>query len=145
MDSGLPDKLDLRVVTPTGELVNQTVDELVAPGAEGYFGVRPGHTPLLATLGIGELSYRTGEQWQSLTCFSGFCEVLPGRVTVLAEIGERAEDIDLGRAEAERDRALTRLRAISAEAEYAEARSSYDRAVTRIGVARRKRDIGPGL
>ena len=73
----LPEKLDLEIVTPEGLLLHEDVDELIAPGKEGYFGVRPGHTPLFASLGVGALSYRTGEEWHDLTCFWGFCEVLP--------------------------------------------------------------------
>ena len=115
---GLPPNLTLEVVTPEGLLLRETVDEVIAPGAEGYFGVRPGHTPFLATLGLGELSYRIGSLWQYLTCFWGFCEVLPAHVSVLAEIGERAENIDQARAEAAKARCETQMKAIRAEADY---------------------------
>ncbi len=80
----LPAKILLEIVTPEGLLLHDQVAELIAPGADGYFGVRPGHTPLLASLGMGELAYRKGEEWRRLTCFSGWCEVLPDRVNVLA-------------------------------------------------------------
>jgi len=90
----LPTKIVLEVVTPQGLLLREEVDEVIAPGEDGYFGVRPGHTPFLSTLGLGEISYRRGGQWLHLTCFWGFCEVLPDRVNVLAEMGERPEDID---------------------------------------------------
>ncbi len=86
----LPQSLELEIVTPEGLLLREAVDELIAPGERGYFGVRPGHTPLLATLGMGELKYRRGGAWHRLTCFWGFCEVLPDRVNILAETGERA-------------------------------------------------------
>ncbi len=86
----LPSKLALEIVTPEGLLLRDEVEEVIAPGEQGYFGVRPGHTPLMATLGIGELSYRKQDGWHRLTCFSGWCEVLPDRVNVLADIGERA-------------------------------------------------------
>src|SRR5688500_1821694 len=108
----LPTNITLEVVTPEGLLLRETVDEVIAPGSEGYFGVRPGHTPMLATLGLGEISYRQGGTWQHLTCFWGFCEVLPDRVNVLAQMGERAEDIDPARAEAARERAAERMKAI---------------------------------
>jgi F-type H+-transporting ATPase subunit epsilon len=114
------------------------VDELIAPGSEGYFGVRPGHTPMLASLGVGEISYRQGPTWQYLTCFWGFCEVLPDRVNVLAEIGERAEDIDVSRAEAARARAAERMKAIREEAGFEEAHQAYMRALTRLAVGRRR-------
>jgi F-type H+-transporting ATPase subunit epsilon len=135
----LPTSLALEIVTPEGLLLRDEVDEVIAPGGEGYFGVRPGHTPLLATLGLGELSYRKQGAWRRLTCFSGWCEVLPDRVNVLAEMGERAEDIDVGRAEQALRRAGERLRAIKDEQGYAEVHLAYVRAVTRLSVARRER------
>ena len=135
----LPTTIVLEIVTPEGLLLRDEVDELVAPGSDGYFGVRPGHTPLLATLGLGELSYRKGQAWKRLSCFSGWCEVLPDRVNVLAEIGERAEDIDVGRAEQALRRAEERLKMIRDEEGYAGAHLAYVRAVTRLAVARRER------
>jgi F-type H+-transporting ATPase subunit epsilon len=126
-------------VTPEGLLLRDEVDEVIAPGEEGYFGVRPGHTPLMATLGAGELSYRKQGAWRRLTCFSGWCEVLPDRVNVLADIGERAADIDVGRAEQARNRAEERMKAIRDEAGYGEAHDAYVRAVTRLAVARKER------
>src|SRR6185436_19435493 len=95
----LPTKLTLEVVTPEGLLLREEVDEVIAPGELGYFGVLPGHAPFLSTLGVGEIMYRRGKEKNLLTCFWGFCEVLPDRVGILAEVGERAEDIDPARAE----------------------------------------------
>jgi F-type H+-transporting ATPase subunit epsilon len=135
----LPTALSLEIVTPEGLLLRDEVDEVVAPGSEGYFGVRPGHTPMLATLGLGELSYRRQGSWRRITCFSGWCEVLPDRVNVLAELGERAEDIDVDRAEQAMKRAAERLRAIKDEEGYSEVHTAYVRAVTRLSVARRER------
>jgi F-type H+-transporting ATPase subunit epsilon len=135
----LPAKIVLEIVTPEGLLLRDEVDELIAPGSEGYFGVRPGHTPMLATLGLGELSYRQAEAWKRLACFSGWCEVLPDRVNVLADIGERAEDIDVDRAEQALRRAEERMKMIKDEEGYADAHGHYMRAVTRLGVARRQR------
>jgi F-type H+-transporting ATPase subunit epsilon len=135
----LPTKLTLEVVTPEGLLLREDVDEVIAPGEQGYFGVRPGHTPFLTTLGAGALSYRIGTQSHDLACFWGFCEVLPDRVSVLAEVGERAEDIDQQRAEAARTRAAERMKAIKDETGYTEAHQEYVRAVTRLAVARRQR------
>jgi F-type H+-transporting ATPase subunit epsilon len=135
----LPTKLTLEVVTPEGLLLREVVDEVIAPGALGYFGVRPGHTPFLSTLGVGELTYRQGSERRHLACFWGFCEVLPDRVNVLAEVGERAEDIDAARAEQARSRAEERMKSIKDEAGYAEAHLDYMRAVTRLAVARNRR------
>jgi F-type H+-transporting ATPase subunit epsilon len=134
----LPTKLVLEVVTPEGLLLREEVDDVIAPGSEGYFGVRPGHTPMLATLGLGEISYRQGAAWQYLTCFWGFCEVLPDRVNILAEIGERAEAIDVARAEAARRAAAERMKTIREEKGYEEAHQAYIRAVTRLAVGRRR-------
>jgi F-type H+-transporting ATPase subunit epsilon len=132
----LPTKLILEVVTPEGLLLREEVDEVMAPGEDGYFGVLPGHTPFFSILGAGEVKYRQGTITRSLTCFWGFCEVLPDRVNVLAEVGERAEDIDIARAERARDLAADRMKTIREEAGFEEAHAAYVRAVTRLAVAR---------
>ena len=93
----LPTKLTLEIVTPDRALVREEVDEVELPGYEGYFGVLPGHTPLLAMLKVGELWYRRGSEKHFLAIAGGFVEVLPDRVTVLAQIAERAQDIDAPR------------------------------------------------
>src|SRR5438094_10140158 len=116
----LPTKLTLEVVTPAGLLLREEVDEVVAPGALGYFGVLPGHTPFLSTLGAGEITYRRGTERAHLTCFWGFSEVLPDRVNILAELGERAEDIDVARAEAANARAAAAPKAIKDAERYPE-------------------------
>ena len=136
----LPEHLTLEIVTPEGLLLREEVDEVVAPGEEGYFGVRPGHTPFLSTLGVGALAYRKGDDWHYLSSFWGFCEVLPDHVSVLAEIGERAEDIDIDRAENALKQAAERLKEIKGEEDYGSVQASYIRAVTRLGVARKQRD-----
>jgi F-type H+-transporting ATPase subunit epsilon len=135
----LPTSLELEIVTPEGLLFREPVDEIIAPGEEGYFGVRPGHTPMLATLGMGELSYRKQGTWHRLTCFSGWCEVLPDRVSVLADLGERASEIDVGRAEEALRRAQDRMKQVKGEAGYDEVSDAYKRAVTRLAVARKER------
>ena len=93
----------------TARSSREQVDEVQLPGSEGYFGVLPGHTPLLATLQVGELWYRIGQEKHYLAIAFGFVEVLPDRVTVLAQIAERAQDIDVARAEAAKQRAEERL------------------------------------
>jgi F-type H+-transporting ATPase subunit epsilon len=105
----LPTKLQLQIVSAERSLVNETVDEVVIPGADGYFGVLPGHTPLLALLGTGELWYRQGQEKVFLLIAFGFAEVGPERVTILAQIAEKAEEIDVERAEAAKKRAEERL------------------------------------
>ena len=96
----LPTSLELQIVTPERLLLREQVDEVEIPGSEGYFGVLPGHTPLLASLAIGEMWYRRGQEKTHLSIAFGFAEVLPDRVTILARIAERADDIDVERAEA---------------------------------------------
>ena len=133
----LPENITLEVVTPEGLLLREVVDEVIAPGEEGYFGVLPGHTPFLSCLGVGEIAYRRGTTWRHLTCFWGFCEVLPDRVNILAEAGELAEDIDLRAAEQARTRAADQMKAIKDEAGYNEAHDAYVEAVTRLTVGRK--------
>ena len=115
------------------------VDDVVVPGEDGYFGVKPGHTPFLTTLGMGMIVYTRDQISRTLTCFAGYCEVLPDRVSILAQIGERAEDIDTQRAEEARTRAADRMKTIRDEAGYEEAHEAFQRAVTRLAVARRRR------
>src|SRR5688500_15280137 len=114
----LPTHLELQIVTPERLLVSEQVDELQIPGAEGYFGVLPGHTPLLAALKAGELWYRKGQTKTYLSVAFGFAEVLPDRVTILAQLAERAEEIDVARAEAARQRALRRIEDPTADLDY---------------------------
>jgi F-type H+-transporting ATPase subunit epsilon len=134
-DGHLPKKLLLEVVTPEGLLLREEVDHVQAPGELGYFGVLPGHTPFLSTLGVGVITYDNGTERRRMTCFWGFCEVLPDRVNILAELGERAEDIDPARAEAAKARAEAQLKSIKDEAGYKEAHLAYVRAVTRLAAA----------
>jgi F-type H+-transporting ATPase subunit epsilon len=105
----MADTFKLEVVTPTREVVRETVTEAQIPARGGYLGVLPGHTPLLAEMGIGELSYHAGGRAFSCTAIGGFVEVLGDRVIVLADSAERAEEIDVARAQAARDRAQKRL------------------------------------
>ena len=105
----LPTKLTLEIVTPDRALLREEVDEVVVPGSQGEFGVLPGHTPMLSTLKIGELWYRQGAEKHYLAIAFGFVEVLPDRVTVLAQVGERAQEIDVQRAERAKQRAEQRL------------------------------------
>ncbi|MFA5026820.1 MAG: F0F1 ATP synthase subunit epsilon [Candidatus Methylomirabilota bacterium] len=109
MAEGLGETFRLEVVTTLRVLVDQDVTELVAPGSEGYFGVLPGRAPFATILKAGELTYRTGREERRLTVTEGYAEVSGDRVRILATAAERAEEIDVGRAEQARDRAETRL------------------------------------
>jgi F-type H+-transporting ATPase subunit epsilon len=133
----LPTKLQLQIVSAERMLVNETVDEVEIPGADGYFGVLPGHTPMLALLGAGELWYRQGQEMHYLMLAFGFAEVQPDRVTLLAEIAEPAAEIDLPRAEAARKRAEERLMAPSADIDAERARIALLKSLIRIQVAAR--------
>ncbi|MBM3821249.1 MAG: F0F1 ATP synthase subunit epsilon [Acidimicrobiia bacterium] len=135
----MPTRLLLEVVTPDRAVVREEVDEVQLPGAEGYLGVLPGHAPLLATLTVGELWYRIGQQRQYLAIAGGFVEVLPERVTVLAQTAERAQEIDVARAEAARTRAEERLRQASSDTDFARARTALAKASMRLQVATRAR------
>jgi F-type H+-transporting ATPase subunit epsilon len=137
----LPTKLTLEIVTPDRALVTEQVDEVELPGGEGYFGVLPGHAPLLASLQIGELWYRIGQEKFFLAVAFGFVEVLPERVTVLAQIAERAQDIDVARAEAARKRAeeVVGRTAPHAHADFERARIDLMKSLIRLQVASRAR------
>jgi len=139
MDSALPTKLQLHIVSADRSLVNETVDEVEIPGADGYFGVLPAHTPLLAVLGAGELWYRQGQEKHFLAIAFGFAEVQPERVTILAQIAEKAEEIDPGRAEAAKKRAEERLASAAVEMDVERARVALMKSLIRLQVASRAR------
>ena len=135
----MAERLTLELATPTRLVVTAEVDEVVIPGSMGYFGVLPGHAPLLATLGIGELTYRIGRDEYHVAMSGGFAEVRNDKVIILADVAETPADIDRPRAERARDRAEARVsgRATQEEIDYARAMCALARAVTRIQVASR--------
>jgi F-type H+-transporting ATPase subunit epsilon len=132
----LPTSIELQIVTPDKLLVREQVDEVEVPGTEGYFGVLPGHTPMLAALAVGEMWYRKGPEKTYLSLAYGFAEVLPDRVTILAHLAERAEDIDPVRAEEARKRAEARL-ANARDVDYERARSALMKSLARLQVSSR--------
>jgi F-type H+-transporting ATPase subunit epsilon len=132
------ERLTLELATPTRLVVSAEVDEVVAPGSEGYFGVLPGHAPLLATLGVGEVTYRIGRDEHHVAVSGGFAEVRNDKVIILADSAETPADIDRTRAERARDRAEGRLSGRNQEEiDYARAAAALARAVTRLQVASR--------
>jgi len=139
----LPDKIKLTVVTPERELLSETVVEVQLPGADGYLGVLPGHAPLITELGVGELTYRPagGGDATVLAIMSGFAEVLPDRVTVLAETAERAAEIDVARAERALKRAQELLSSGDPNLNWDHATIALQRALIRIQVARKHRGV----
>jgi len=133
----LPTHIDLQIVTPDRLVVRERVDEVEIPGSEGYFGVLPGHTPLLAALAVGELWYRKGAEKTYLAIAFGFAEVLPDSVTVLAQLAEKAEEIDAARAEAARTRAAERLAVAVSDIDYERARIALTKSLSRLEVSSR--------
>ena len=97
----MPEQIELEVATPERELVKDQVSEIQVPGKNGYMGILPGHAPLLGELGTGFLSYQCGGSRRYLAVQGGFIEVLPDHVRILANVAERAEDIDMDRARAD--------------------------------------------
>ena len=138
----LPDHLTLEIVTPERAVVSERVDEVQVPGEEGSFGVLPGHTPLLATLQVGELWYRQGDETSYVAVSFGFAEVQPDRVTILAQIAESAEEIDVTRAEAAEKRAKDRLDAAVLDMDFERARIAMLKSLVRLRVASRTRTRG---
>ncbi len=132
----------LEIVTPQRLIVSDEVAELMAPGAEGYFGVLPGHIPFITTLDIGELAYRKGKDERHLAVTWGYIEVRGDKVIVLAETAERAEEIDATRAEGARERAERRLHDWGEGDEtidFTRAQTALHRALTRLQVAAKGR------
>jgi F-type H+-transporting ATPase subunit epsilon len=130
------------LATPTRMLISTEVEEVVAPGSEGYFGVLPGHAPFLTTLGSGEVCYRTGVRETCLAVSGGFAEVTGERVIILAETAELPEEIDRARAERARQRAEQRLSGRSPfgtteEIDYERAATALARATARLAIANR--------
>ena len=130
------------LATPTRMLISADVEEVVAPGTEGYFGVWPGHAPFLTTLGSGEVCYKTGRDEQCLAVSGGFAEVTGERVIILAETAELPEEIDVARAQRAKERAELRLsgkspRGTPEEIDYTRAMAALTRAVARLMTAGR--------
>jgi len=135
----LPAHLRLQIVSADKSLVNETVDEVEIPGADGYFGVLPGHTPLLALLGAGEMWYRRGPDTQHLVIAFGFATVQPDAVTILAQIAERPDENDVARAEAAKPRAEGRRARPTIDIDFERARLSLLKSLIRLQVATRAR------
>jgi F-type H+-transporting ATPase subunit epsilon len=134
----IPKHLKLEFVTPERAIVHDEVDEVELPGEDGYLGVLPGHAPLLAALKTGEMWYRKGTERKYAFLAGGFAEIVADRVSILAQVAERAEDIDLARAEASKRRAEERLAKPVSEVDYERARIALLRALTRLQVSTRQ-------
>lgn len=129
----LPENIELQVVTPERHVLSESVQLVELPGKDGYLGILPGHAPLLTELGIGLLTYRKGETAKILTVMQGYAEVLPDRVVVLAELSERAEEIDVARAETAAARAQASLaHGAGKEGDWRSASFALQRALARL-------------
>lgn len=132
-------KLTLELVTPAKKVLSEAVDEITAPGTMGQFGLLPGHTPMLTTLDVGELSYRKGNETFYVAVNWGYVEIEEDRVIILVETAEIEDEIDLERAKTALGRAEEALAEMSAEEkEYRVMQQALARAMARIQVASRK-------
>ena len=134
----MSDTFQLEIVTPEKLVVREAVEEAHIPGKDGYIGVLPGHAPLITELGAGEINYRIGNETRRFALAWGFAEVLPDRVTVLAETVERADEIDVDRAQKSLEQAHDALQSAHDEEDYATANAKIQRAQARLEVAHKK-------
>ncbi len=128
----------LEIVTPSRLLVKDAAEEAQIPGVTGYLGILPGHAPLITELGVGEITYKASGATHTLSVAWGFMEVLPDKVTILAEAAERPHEIDIERAQKAKDRAEQRLKSNDVEVDYTRAEDALQRAETRLNVAKEK-------
>jgi F-type H+-transporting ATPase subunit epsilon len=134
----MPDTFKLEIVTPEKKVVDVPAEEVQIPGKNGYLGVLPGHAPLITELAVGEIKYRSGAQEKLLAVAWGFAEVLPDKVTILAETAERPEEIDADRARKAKERAEHRLTSGDTNVDVERALDSLHKAETRLEVAQQK-------
>ena len=135
----LPDQIHLEIVTPERQLFTGSVDNVTVPSSTGYLGILPGHAPLLAELGIGEISYDVGDRREYMFCSWGFVEVLPDRVVVLAQAAECASEIDEKRAQEAMSRAEMRLVSKDPNTDFVRAQLALLRAMSRLDAAKHSR------
>jgi F-type H+-transporting ATPase subunit epsilon len=131
----MADTFQLEIVTPDRLVVKEDAEEMQIPGKQGYLGILPGHAPLITELDVGEITYRSHGQSQRLAVAWGFAEVLPEKVTILAETAERPEEIDVARAQEARQRAEEGLKTSETETEVTRALNALHRAEVRLQVA----------
>ncbi len=134
----MPDTFQLEIVTPVKLLVQDAAEEAQIPGLSGYLGILPGHAPLLTELAVGIITYKASGQTHTLAVAWGFAEVLPGKVTILAEAAERPQEIDVERAREAKTRAERLLKSNDPGIDYRRAEDALLRAETRLDVAKEK-------
>ncbi len=138
LTANMPDTFQLEIVTPEKLVVNEAVEEAQIPGLGGYLGILPGHAPLLTELAVGIITYRAQGVTKSLSVAWGFAEVLPDKVTMLAETAERPDEIDVARAQKAKERAEQLLKSNDPQLDYERAQDALQRAETRLKVASEK-------
>jgi len=131
----MADVFQLEIVTPEKKVVETAAEEVQIPGKDGYLGILPGHAPLITELAVGEIIFRENSTEQRLAVAWGFAEVLPDKVTILAESAERASEIDVDRARKAKDRAEQRLTSGDTNVDVDRALDSLHRAEARLDVA----------
>ena len=134
----MPDTFQLEIVTPEKVAIRDSAEEMQIPGKNGYLGILPGHAPLITELAIGEITYRNGSTVHHLAVAWGFAEVLPDKVTILAETAERADEIDVRRAQQARQRAEEEFKSGTTEEDFTRAEDDLERAEVRLKVAQSK-------
>jgi F-type H+-transporting ATPase subunit epsilon len=132
------DTFQLEIVTPTRLLVKEQSEEAQIPGLSGYLGILPGHAPLITELAVGAITYKTSGATHTLSVAWGFAEVLPDRVTILAEAAEHPQEIDVERAHKAKERAEQLLKSNDPQVDFMRAEDALQRAETRLNVAKEK-------
>jgi F-type H+-transporting ATPase subunit epsilon len=133
----MPDALQLEIVTPEKMVVKGSAADVMIPGKSGYLDVLPGHAPLITELAVGKITYHNPAGEHHVCVAWGFAEVLPDKVTILAETAERPQDIDVNRAREAKQRAEQRLKAGGPDLDYPRAEAALQRAETRLAVAQK--------
>jgi F-type H+-transporting ATPase subunit epsilon len=132
------ERFQIEIVTPERLVVKDYAEEMQIPGRNGYLGIMAGHAPLITELAVGEITYRANGYTERLAVAWGFAEVLPDKVTILAETAERADEIDIPRAEEAVKRAEARLSGGGPDVDYPRALNALKRAQVRLKVARKE-------
>ena len=135
----MTDTFQLEIVTPEKMVVRDVAEEMQIPGKDGYLGILPGHAPLITELAVGEITYRKENVTEHLAVAWGFAEVLPDKVTILAETAERAEEIDTRRAQEAKQRAESAISKSDTEEDFKRTAGDLKRADTRLEVAAKKK------
>jgi len=132
----MAETFQLEIVTPSRLLVKEAAEEAQIPGASGYLGILPGHAPLITELAVGVITYKASGATHTLSVAWGFMEVLPDKVTILAEAAEHPNEIDVSRAQKSKERAEERLKSNDPQVDYTRAEDALQRAETRLNVAK---------